>query len=95
MRDALPTERQRVLLHEIVSDALVEIRHLCGLGLAKQAGDLADVMHELPKEIYGWGGWSWESTEQAAARYKSRWSGSESSPLFDYAARIASIRASS
>jgi hypothetical protein len=82
-----------MLLNEVLSDALVEIRHLCGLGLSAQAGQLADVMHNIPKEIYGWGGWSWELTEQLATQYNSEWSGSSSPPIYDYPARIRAIRA--
>ncbi|WP_146151786.1 hypothetical protein [Ahniella affigens] len=95
MIDALPTEQQRRLLNEVVSLALVEIRHLCSLGLSNQAGDLADVMHNIPREIYGWGGWSWQLTVQLAAEYNSRWSNSESPPLLNYAARLNAIRAAS
>jgi hypothetical protein len=95
LTDELPTERQRRLLNEVVSDALVEIRHLCRAKLSVQAEHLADVMHNIPREMYGWGGWSWQLTERLAAEYNSRWSGSESMPLFDYAARINSIFAAS
>lgn len=95
MTDALPNERQRELLNEVVSDALVEIRRLCRSKLSEQAEDLADVMHNIPRAIYGWGNWSWQRAEGLAADYNSRWSNSENPPLFDYAARINSIRAAS
>jgi hypothetical protein len=95
LTDALPNEQQRMLLNEVVSDALVEIRHLCRAKLAVQAEDLAEVMHNIPREIYGWGGWSWQLTEGLAAEYNSRWANSASPPLFNYAARINSIRGAS
>lgn len=95
MTDSLPNEQQRILLSEVVSDALVEIRQLCRAKRAAQAEDLADVMHNVPKEIYGWGAWSWQLTEGLAAEYTARWSSSESPPLFDYAARIRSIHEAS
>jgi hypothetical protein len=92
MTDVLPTERQCMLLNEVVSDALVEIRQLCALSLAVQAGELADAIHNIPREIYGWGRWSWQLSEGLAAEYHSRWSNSESPPLFNYAVRISAIR---
>ena len=92
MTDTLPTLRQRELLNEVVSDALVEIRHLCRLKLSEQAEDLADAMHNIPRAIHGWGRWSWDLTEGLAAEYNARWAGSESPPMFDYSARINSIR---
>ena len=93
--DALPTEQQRRLLNEVVSLALVEIRHLCGLGLSHQAGHLADVMHNIPREMYGWGDWSWQLTVQLAAEYNLRWLDSESPPWLNYEARLNAIRAAS
>jgi hypothetical protein len=92
LSDALPTERQRELLNEVVSDALVEIRHLCRLKRCEQAEELAYVMHNIPRAIHGWGRWSWNLTEGLAAEYNARWAGSESPSMFDYSARINSIR---
>ena len=95
MNDTLPTEQQRKLLSEIVSDAFVEIRHLCRSNLAVQAEDLADLMHNIPKEMHGHGRWSWDLNQGLAAGYAARWASGESPPLFDYASRISSIRAAS
>ena len=56
--DPLPTDEQRKLLCDMMHHAFVEIRSLGWEGKAAQAADLADAFHNLPKEMYGWGGWS-------------------------------------
>jgi hypothetical protein len=75
--DNLPTEEQRVALCDLMHNAFVELRYLEG----EQAHDLAYAFHNLPKEIYGWGGWSPDGFRARLAHYQSKHS---HSPGFNY-----------
>ena len=56
--DPLPTETQRQHLCSLMSDAFLEIRTLTSQGHDKQAAALADVFHNIGREMYGQGRWS-------------------------------------
>jgi hypothetical protein len=48
----LPTDAQRKKLCQMMHHAFIEIRLLAGGGKAEQAGDLADVFHNLPVDMW-------------------------------------------
>ncbi len=68
-----PTPEQQRALCLITHRALEEIKYLCRRGLHEQAEHLADVVHELPRQIYGGLGFSWEYLEADFGRYRDRW----------------------
>ena len=67
-KDPLPTEEQRRALCDLMHEAFVELRYLDG----QQGHDLAYALHNLPKTMYGWGGWSVEETREALLRYQAK-----------------------
>jgi len=71
--DPLPTDEQRVALCEMLSFALVEIRHLAWSGEANRAGELADVFHELPRQMHGWDEFSWDQLRESIDSYQDRY----------------------
>lgn len=73
MNDPLPTEEQRKGLNDLVADALVEIRMLASEGRSRQILDLAEAFHEVPKEMYGWGAFSWQVTRGRLVHYQARY----------------------
>jgi len=72
-RGPLPSEAQREQLAILIHDALVEIRALGAQGRATQAADLADAIHNLPREIYGWGSWSQAITRGMLEVYQQKY----------------------
>lgn len=52
-RDPLPTEDQRRVLGHLLQDVLVFIRNVGG----EESQALADAVHNIPVEFYGWGVW--------------------------------------
>ncbi|WP_119321555.1 hypothetical protein [Capsulimonas corticalis] len=68
-----PSQNQRALFTEMLSLALIAIRHLDGIGQARQAADLADVFHEVPREVLVRGVFSWERLYGAAKRYRANY----------------------
>jgi len=70
--DPLPTDAQRHALAELIAFALVMIRHHCREGKILQAEDLADAFHNIPREMYGWGHFSWDAFEGMLEAYESK-----------------------
>jgi hypothetical protein len=89
--DPLPTDDQRVRLHDMVAMAFVEIRLLGWAGRAEQASDLADAFHNIPREIYGWGRWSIEITRGMLQSYQDKYHNEEYSGRTNYVAIFNSI----
>lgn len=71
--DPLPTDKQRIRLHDMVAMAFVEIRLLGWGGRAQQASDLANAFHNIPREIYGWGLWSIGITRGMLQEYQDKY----------------------
>lgn len=71
--DPLPTEEQRIKLHELVAAAFIEIRLLGWAGESEQVADLADAFHNIPREIYGWGGWNIDITRGMLQSYQDKY----------------------
>ena len=69
MLQDLPTDAQRRELCELFSAAFIEIRSLGLSGRARQAAELAEVVHETPREMWGWGGWDPQFLRQRLAAY--------------------------
>jgi hypothetical protein len=90
--DALPTDKQREMLGELIQDAFVEIRFLGWNGKAEQAADLADAFHNISREMYGWGSFSWEVFRAVLKNYRSKWRNGDGVGTFDYAERLDEIR---
>jgi hypothetical protein len=92
--DPLPTPKQREMLCEMIADALVELRHLGWSGHAAQASDLADAFHNIPKEMYGWGTFSWNGFRGMLEAYQFKWRDKETVPAArDYVKMLDEIRA--
>ena len=89
--DPLPTDEQRVRLHDMVAMAFVEIRLLGWAGRAEQASDLADAFHNIPREIYGWGRWSIGITRGMLQSYQDKYHNEEYSGKTHYVAIFNSI----
>lgn len=49
---AYPTQAQQQALCTLLYCALTEIRYLAQAGKAQQAADLADMVHNLPRELW-------------------------------------------
>jgi len=71
MNDPLPTEEERKQLCELMYHAFVELRYFNG----KQANDLAYALHNLPREIYGWGTWNVSVTKARLQHYQDKYEG--------------------
>ncbi len=71
--DPLPTEDQREALSELISLALVRIRHHCREGNVEQAEELADAFHNIPREMYGWGRFQWRAFRGMLELYESKY----------------------
>jgi hypothetical protein len=67
------SDNQRMRLAELLSLSFIEIRHLGGTGQARQAADLADVFHEVPREVFVRGDFNWERFRGAAERYHAKY----------------------
>jgi hypothetical protein len=66
---------QREALCALVQWTIVEIRALCHAGAAQQAAELADAVHNIPREIWGWGGWSRRITRGCLEGYCRKYGG--------------------
>lgn len=71
--DQLPTPKQREMLCDMIHYAFVELRLLGWEGKCEQAADLADAFHNIAKEMYGWGGFSWGTFRGMLERYQRKW----------------------
>lgn len=85
------TEAQRRQLSEVLHFAILEIRALASEGNARQAADLADAVHNIPRGI-------WDDTfdlvflrDSFLAPYQARYPGRAN--WCDYVAKIDEIRA--
>ncbi len=87
--DALPTPAQREQLCNLLYYAFAEIRVLGWAARADQATDLADAFHNLPKEMFGWGKFSWDMTRGNLEAYQTRWQGHTQ---FDYVTMLDEAR---
>jgi hypothetical protein len=79
------------MLCSMIHDAFCEIRQLAWAGRAEQAADLADAFHNIPKEMHGWGCFTWEGFSTRLGRYARKWGACESASLFDYRAMLDAI----
>ena len=78
-------------LGELMAKAFIEIRAIGLEGRAAQASDLADALHNIPREIHGWGCWSKHITRGMLQSYQDRYHGENYSPRFDYVAAFDNI----
>ena len=92
MNDPLPTPKQREMLCDMIYHAFVELRLLGWDGHSERAADLADAFHNIPKEMYGWGSFSWSRFRGMLERYQSKWRGKSTVVLKDYVAMLDEIR---
>ena len=93
MNDPLPNEAQRKLFTEFMADAFICIRLIAGTGHAEQASGLADVFHNVGKETYGWGSWSWSRFRGMVENYSIKYAGTRNS-CQGFITRIDEIRES-
>lgn len=84
MSDKLPTEKQKEMLCEMIAHAFIEIRILGWQNRSLQAADLADAFHNIPKEMYGWGSFSWHIFEGMLRSYQQKYHQEKYSGLCDY-----------
>ena len=73
MNDPLPTLKQREMLCDMIHHAFLELRLLGACGNGEQVSDLADAFHNIPKEMFGWGNFSWEIFRGMLETYQSKW----------------------
>ena len=92
--DPLPTPKQREMLCDMIHYAFVELRLLGWGGHGEQGADLADAFHNIPKEMYGWGGFSWSTFRGMLETYQSKWRGKGAVSGRDYVAMLDEIRQS-
>ena len=90
--DPLPTDKQRMALCEMIAYAFIEIRALVYGGQSKQAADLADAFHNIPREMYGWGQFRWDRFGGALSHYQTKWEKERSK--FDYVGTLRTIQTS-
>lgn len=93
-KDPLPNEKQRELLCDMMRAAFIELRVLGTAGLAEQSHDLAYAFHNIPKEMYGWGSFSWDAFRRMLARYQRKWRGIEPPTGPDYLEMLDRVEAS-
>lgn len=84
-RPILPSAEQREQLSKLLAQAFIEIRLLCWGGHAQQAADLADVFHNLPREMYGWGSFNWDRLRAQIVDYERKYEGRLG---YDYASQL-------
>jgi hypothetical protein len=71
--DPLPSEKQREMLCDMIHAAFIELRLLGWGGHAAAAADLADAFHNIPKEMFGWGCFTWEMFRGMLGDYQTKW----------------------
>ena len=90
--DPLPTPKQQELLCDMIHNAFVELRMLGWGGHAEQAADLADAFHNIPKEMYGWGSFNWETFRGMLENYQRKWRGKTTVTGRNYVEMLDEIR---
>jgi hypothetical protein len=92
MSDEVPvlTDAQRAALGEMIADAFVEIRFVAGLGQAARACDLADVFHNVPKEMFGTTWWYLMYFREDLGGYQKRHADADCRPR-DYVTKFDAI----
>ena len=86
-----PTHDQRVMLGNLLHDALIEIRHLGWNGMGQQAADLADAVENIPTELFGVGVFQWFQLRLLLQGYQKKY---EQENGTDYVSRLDRIRRS-
>ncbi|MBU0753844.1 MAG: hypothetical protein KJ645_01805 [Planctomycetes bacterium] len=82
--NVLPNDEQKAKLAKFVRLAFIEIRAISAEGRCKQASDLADAFHNMPREIYGCGKWSKSLTRGMMQDYQNKYHDEDYSPKYDY-----------
>ncbi len=90
--DPLPTPKQREMICDMIHYAFVELRLLGWGDHGKQAADLADAFHNISKEMYGWGGFSWDTFRGMLGDYQGKWRGKSPVGGRDYVEMLDEIR---
>ena len=90
--DPLPTADQKRRLCDLSALAFVELRALSLEGRHEQAADLADAFHNILKEMYGWGSFSWSIFRGMVADYQAKWKARQASIMLNYVDKIDEIR---
>lgn len=85
-RDPLPTAEQRRVLCAMMAYVFIEIRLLGWAGKAARAADLADAFHNVPREMYGWGGWNARLFRMGLDAYQRKYAGDDEHRPYDYVA---------
>ena len=71
----LPTDRQVRALWDFMHALLVEIRQLGYANKPERVAELADVLHNLPREVFDAESWDWNAFEMALREYAKKASG--------------------
>lgn len=80
------------MLCNMIHYAFVELRMLGRGGHSEQAADLADAFHNISKEMYGWGSFSWETFRGMLETYQCKWRGISTVGGNDYVQMVDKIR---
>jgi hypothetical protein len=85
--DSLPNRKQRKALCNLLSHAFTDIRSYAWNGKGEQTAELADIFHNIPKEMHGYGLWDLSSLIESLKEYQKKYGGrnyiSELSRIFD------------
>jgi hypothetical protein len=75
INNKLPNRQQRQDLCELISNAFTDIRYYAWNGRNKQAAKLADIFHNIPQEMYGYGLWDLTSFIESLQLYQDKYGG--------------------
>lgn len=87
----LPSENQKRALGELIQYAFVEIRIIGSEGKGNQASDLADIFHNVSREMFGWGSWNPDIFRGMLQDYQDKYHGESYFGKFDYVMRFNEI----
>lgn len=73
--NSLPNEEQLKELCELFCYAFTDIRAYLTDGKNIQAEELADIFHNIPQEMYGYGLWNLPSMLENLQRYQDKYGG--------------------
>ncbi len=88
----LPNEEQRKKLNELIALAFIEIRIIAAEGKNRQTSELADAFHNIPREMYGYGRFSWNNFIGMVRGYQDKYHVEDYFGKTDYITRIEEIR---
>jgi hypothetical protein len=71
----LPNKEQRKGLCDLIYCAFTDIRAYARSGKSMEAAELADIFHNIPQEMYGYGLWDLPSFLESLQDYQEKYGG--------------------